>query len=116
MPDRRLIVLAALALVAVLAFLLLGLRGNLVFVLQLRALKLLALLQVAVSIALSTVLFQTVTANRILTPSIMGLDALYIFGQTALVFSLGGLGYATLDGGFKSVSYTHLTLPTTPYV
>lgn len=101
MPDRRLIVLAALALVAVLAFLLLGLRGNLVFVLQLRALKLLALLQVAVSIALSTVLFQTVTANRILTPSIMGLDALYIFGQTALVFSLGGLGYATLDGGFK---------------
>lgn len=29
-------------------------------------------------------------------------DALYLFGQTALVFALGGLGYASLDGGIKS--------------
>lgn len=101
MPDKRLILLAAIALLAVIAFLTLGLRGNIEFVLQLRALKLLALLQVAISIAVSTVLFQTVTANRILTPSIMGLDALYLFGQTALVFSLGGLGYAGLNGGMK---------------
>lgn len=101
MPDRRLIFLAVLSLAAILAFMTIGLRGNIAFVLQLRGLKLLALLQVAVSIALSTVLFQTVTANRILTPSIMGLDALYIFGQTALVFSLGGIGYAALDGGVK---------------
>lgn len=101
MPDRRMIVLAAAALIAVLLFLTLGLRGNVQFVLQLRALKLLALLQVAISIAVSTVLFQTVTANRILTPSIMGLDALYLFGQTALVFALGGLGYANLDAGIK---------------
>lgn len=101
MPDRRLILLAVIALLAMLAFLTLGLRGNIAFVLQLRGLKLLALLQVAISIAISTVLFQTVTANRILTPSIMGLDALYLFGQTALVFALGGLGYAGLNGGMK---------------
>lgn len=101
MPDRRLILLTALALLAVLAFMTIGLRGNIAFVLQLRALKLLALLQVAISIAVSTVLFQTVTANRILTPSIMGLDAIYLFGQTALVFLLGGLGYASLNGSLK---------------
>lgn len=101
MPDRRMIVLAAIALIAVLLFLTVGLRGNVQFVLQLRALKLLALLQVAISIAVSTVLFQTVTANRILTPSIMGLDALYLFGQTALIFALGGFGYASLDAGTK---------------
>lgn len=101
MPDRRLVILAALALLAMLAFMTIGLRGNIAFVLQLRGLKLLALLQVAISIAVSTVLFQTVTANRILTPSIMGLDALYLFGQTALVFLLGGLGYASLNGGVK---------------
>lgn len=101
MPDRRLIILAAIALASILAFMTLGLRGNMAFVLQLRGLKLLALLQIAVSIAISTVLFQTVTANRILTPSIMGLDALYLFGQTALVFALGSLGYASLDGGLK---------------
>lgn len=101
MPDRRLIILAAIALAAIIAFMTVGLRGNIAFVLHLRGLKLLALLQVAVAIAMSTVLFQTVTANRILTPSIMGLDALYLFGQTALVFTLGSLGYASLDGGVK---------------
>ncbi len=101
MPDRRLIMLAAIACASIIAFMTIGLRGNMAFVLQLRGLKLLALIQVSVSIALSTVLFQTVTANRILTPSIMGLDALYLFGQTALVFALGGLGYASLNGGLK---------------
>lgn len=101
MSDRRLILLTAIALLAVLAFMTVGLRGNIAFALQLRGLKLLALVQVAVSISLSTILFQTVTANRILTPSIMGLDALYLFGQTALVFSLGGIGYISLNGGMK---------------
>ncbi|WP_457663089.1 iron chelate uptake ABC transporter family permease subunit [Sinorhizobium medicae] len=104
MPDRRLIVLFALAVSAMLAFMTVGLRGNLAFVLELRGLKLLALLQVAISIAMSTILFQTVTANRILTPSIMGLDALYLLGQTAMIFSLGGLGYAALGGGWKFTS------------
>jgi iron complex transport system permease protein len=37
----------------------------------------------------STLLFQTVTANRILTPSIMGFDSLYILVQTAMAFTLG---------------------------
>ena len=101
MPDRRLIILAAIALAATVAFMTLGLRGNIAFVLELRGIKLLALIQVAVSIAISTVLFQTVTVNRILTPSIMGLDALYLFGQTALVFFLGILGYSALNTGIK---------------
>ena len=39
---------------------------------------------------MSTVLFQTVTANRILTPSIMGFDALYMLIQTGLIFAVGG--------------------------
>jgi iron complex transport system permease protein len=101
MLDRRLMILAAISLAAAITFMTLGLRGNIAFVLQLRGLKLLALVQVAVSIAISTVLFQTVTANRILTPSIMGLDALYLFSQTALVFLLGGFGYSSLNAGMK---------------
>ena len=48
-----------------------------------------ALVLVAYSIAVSTVLFQTVTNNRILTPSIMGFDALYILIQTVVVFFFG---------------------------
>lgn len=101
MAERRLIALAILALVCCLAFMVIGLKGNIGFVLGLRATKLAALVQVSVSIALSTVVFQTVTNNRILTPSIMGLDALYAFGQILLVFLLGGLGYAALDPQWK---------------
>lgn len=36
--------------------------------------------------AVSTVLFQTMTHNRILTPSIIGLDAVYMLVQTVVVF------------------------------
>lgn len=101
MPDRRLLYLGLAALLCVAAFMTIGLRGNIGFVLGLRAAKLAALLQVSVSIAVSTVIFQTVTGNRILTPSIMGLDALYLFGQMLLVFLLGGMGYAALDPQLK---------------
>lgn len=44
---------------------------------------------VAVAQAVATVMFHTVTANRILTPSILGFDALYVLSQTALVFVFG---------------------------
>lgn len=101
MPDRRLLALAAAALVAAVAFLAIGLKGNIAFVLELRLLKLAALVQVGVAIAISTVIFQTVTGNRILTPSIMGLDALYLFGQMLMVFLLGGVGYVALDPQLK---------------
>lgn len=97
----RLACLAVAALLCIAAFMTIGLRGNLTFVLTLRATKLAALLQVSASIAISTVIFQTITNNRILTPSIMGLDALYLFGQILLVFLFGGLGYAMLDPQLK---------------
>ena len=42
------------------------------------------MLLVGYAIAVSTVLFQTITDNRILTPSIMGFDSLYRLIQTSL--------------------------------
>ncbi|KIP52797.1 enterobactin ABC transporter permease [Leucobacter komagatae] len=44
---------------------------------------------VAVCQAVATVLFHTATSNRILTPSILGFDALYVLTQTSLVFVFG---------------------------
>lgn len=41
------------------------------------------------AIAFSSVVFQTLTNNRILTPSILGLDALYLFLQTAIIYLFG---------------------------
>lgn len=88
-PAWALIILGAIALVSVACFMTLGAKGSWSFILPFRGRKLLALALVAYSVAVSTVLFQTVTNNRILTPSIMGFDALYILLQTALVFFLG---------------------------
>lgn len=51
--------------------------------------------------AVATVLFHTATGNRILTPSIMGFDALYVVMQTALVFFFGGSALAATDGLVK---------------
>lgn len=53
---------------------------------------------VAVSQALATVAFQTVTENRILTPSIMGFESLYGAIQTTAVFTLGVTGILALQG------------------
>lgn len=53
---------------------------------------------VALCQAVATVLFHTATGNRILTPSIMGFDALYVVMQTAMVFFFGGAALAATDG------------------
>ena len=98
--DRQRLVLAGLgllALAAVACFMLLGVRGNWAFVLPFRATKLLGLVLVAYSIAVSTVLFQTVTNNRILTPAIMGFDTLFILIQTVVIFFFTSRALATVD-------------------
>lgn len=45
-----------------------------------------AIILVSVAVGVSTVLFQTVSGNRILTPALMGFDSLYLLIQTMLVF------------------------------
>ncbi|KXG87475.1 iron chelate uptake ABC transporter family permease subunit [Agrobacterium bohemicum] len=101
MAERKLLFLGLLAVIAMIVYLTIGLRGNFAFVMSLRATKLVALVEVSIAIAVSTVIFQTVTNNRILTPSIMGLDALYLFGQMLLIFLFGGLGYASISPHIK---------------
>lgn len=96
-PAAAIAGLAALALVAVACFMLLGANGNWGFVLPFRATKLLGLALVGYSVAVSTVLFQTVTGNRILTPSIMGFDTLFILIQTLVVFFFTSRALAAVD-------------------
>ena len=54
-----------------------------------RATKLAAIALAGCAVASSTVVFQALTNNRILSPSIMGLDSLYLLVQTAIVYALG---------------------------
>ncbi|WP_420024538.1 iron chelate uptake ABC transporter family permease subunit (plasmid) [Cereibacter azotoformans] len=100
--DRALFWLAALALIVCATYLLWGLGGtNWRFVLGLRSVKLAGLVVVGTAIAVATVLFQTVSGNRILTPSIMGFDALYVLMQTTLVASLGITAHAQLPSSLS---------------
>ncbi|WP_262518416.1 iron chelate uptake ABC transporter family permease subunit [Agrobacterium tumefaciens] len=92
-----LFLLSCLTLVAIAAFMTLGARGDWYFILQFRGTKLATLVLVAYAIAVSTVLFQTITNNRILTPSIMGFDALYVLLQSMLVFMLGAATVSSID-------------------
>ncbi len=48
--------------------------------------------------ALATVSFQTVTNNRIITPSIMGFESLYVAVQTSAVYFLGVAGVVAIRG------------------
>lgn len=100
-PAALITVLAVLALGCIGLFMTLELQGNISYALTRRGIRVGAMLVVAVAVGLSTLMFQTVTANRILTPSIMGFDALYILIQTALVFALGSSTLLTASPGLK---------------
>lgn len=102
-PRRAIAVLSVLALVAIVCFMTIGANSNWGFILPFRGAKLVALILVGYAIAVSTVLFQTVTANRILTPSIMGFDALYILIQTFIVFFFTSQALTTLDARLQFV-------------
>lgn len=56
------------------------------FIMKLRSQKLLAYLLVAITGGLATISFQTITENRFLTPSILGIESLYVFMQTIYLF------------------------------
>ena len=53
---------------------------------------------VAVAQAVATVAFQTVTNNRIITPSIMGFESLYRVVQTSTVYLFGVAGLVAIQG------------------
>lgn len=55
---------------------------------------------VGFAVGLSTTVFQTVTKNRILTPSVMGIDDLFVLIQTALVFYVGGMNVSSIPAPY----------------
>ncbi|MEM7268159.1 MAG: iron chelate uptake ABC transporter family permease subunit [Pseudomonadota bacterium] len=110
MPRVQILALAAAAVLAVTLFMTLNIRGDIWFAMSLRSVKLAALIIVAIAIAISTVAFQTITANRILTPSIMGMDALYVLIQLGLILFLGGVGFASIPASYKFAGEAALML------
>ena len=71
--------LLVISLALAVLYIVLGLNTEfLSFLLERRILKLIAIFVVGYSISVSSVLFQTITNNRIITPSIIGFDSLYL--------------------------------------
>ncbi len=91
-PARRratIAVLAVVALACVLALVLTDLPTRWEYALRLRTTTAAGMVLAAVAIGAATVLFQTVTANRVLTPGVMGFDAVFVLMQTVAAFALG---------------------------
>lgn len=88
--DRtRLVLLVVLSLTVISLFLFIGINGHWGYVFPRRLTRLLAMILAGTAIASSTVVFQSITNNRILSPNIIGLDSLYLLVQTIIVFFFG---------------------------
>ena len=87
--STKILILLGLSLAFCGLYLFQGLNGSYDYALPRRAIKVMAMAMTGVAIAYSTVIFQTITHNRILTPSSMGFDSLYILLQTVVIFTLG---------------------------
>ena len=68
------------------------------YILNLRAEKLVALTLVGASVGAATVIFMTIVRNRVLTPSIIGFDSLFMLFQTGLLFVFGASAYSAIPG------------------
>lgn len=110
MVKSRLIILAFSLMLSILFYLTYNAKGSWDFILAFRGKKLILLCTVAYTIGVSTLLFQTLTHNPILTPSILGFDSLYLLLQTSLVFFFGGIGFTQLEPSSKFLFETLLML------
>ncbi|GGE30510.1 iron ABC transporter permease [Halopseudomonas oceani] len=85
-----------------LTFLLLNSGLDFDYVIPKRLGRLVAMVIGGICVAWSSILFQTVTGNRILTPAIMGYEAVYLLLQSLLVLALGAQSLVMLgaNGNF----------------
>lgn len=87
-------------------FMTVGADGNWEYVLPRRGRMLIAFMLTGSAIAYSTVIFQTITGNRILTPNIIGLDSLYLLVQTFIIFVFGSLSYVMVNANVNFILST----------
>lgn len=94
---RKLLLIGAAAAGLIALYLFLNIRGDWQYALSRRLTVIGAVILTGGATAAAAVIFQTLTHNRILTPSIIGLDSLYVLMQTVVVFALGATSKAWTD-------------------
>lgn len=89
----KLIVIALIAIIIVAAFLFIGVKFHnhklLRYAMKLRIPKVIAMIITAFAIGATTIIFQSVINNTIVTPCLLGMNALYTLIHTSVVFVLG---------------------------
>ncbi|GAA1916708.1 iron chelate uptake ABC transporter family permease subunit [Microbacterium aoyamense] len=88
-PAVHLGALTALAVIAIVLYLFTDLPNRWEYAVDLRTRTIIGMVIAAAAVGVSTVLFQTITANRILTPGIMGFDAVFMAIQVLVAFAIG---------------------------
>ena len=87
---KKIYILLAITVLVTAIFVGIGLNSsNASYLLSKRIPKVAAIVISGGCIAFASIIFQTITNNRILTPSILGLDSVYSFFQTIVVFIFG---------------------------
>lgn len=71
--------------------------NNWEYALEKRSIKIAAMLIVSCCVAYSSIVFQTLTQNKILTPAVMGFEAVYLLFQTIMVFCYGDKTFKVLN-------------------
>lgn len=89
----KLIVIALIAIIIFAAFLFIGVKFHnhklLRYAMKLRIPKVIAMIITAFAIGAATIIFQSVINNTIVTPCLLGMNALYTLIHTSVVFVLG---------------------------
>ncbi|MFJ5792315.1 iron chelate uptake ABC transporter family permease subunit [Lysinibacillus sp. NPDC097162] len=97
----KMLILIGLAVAAMLLYVFYELNGNYSYAFPRRLIKVVAMALTGIAIAYSTVVFQTITHNRILTPSVMGLDALYMMVQTIIYYFFGSMSIFVINAHYN---------------
>lgn len=95
--STKLILLAVIAIICILLYGFYDIKGGFSYAFPRRMIRVTAMIVTGIAISYSTVVFQTITQNRILTPSMMGLDSMYEVVQTLIYFFAGSMSVWVLN-------------------
>ena len=100
---RKVIVLSIIATILTILYIFYGLTGNISYILPRRVIKIVTIILTGGAIAFSTTIFMTITHNRILTPSVMGLDSLYLLIQVFIIFIFGSKSLVMMNSNLNYI-------------
>ncbi|MGX4600952.1 iron chelate uptake ABC transporter family permease subunit [Faecalimicrobium sp. JNUCC 81] len=102
--NKRIYMMGLIVLVFAILFLSYGIDMNhLDYALSKRIPKIVAIVLGGGCIAFTTVVFQTITNNQILTPSVLGLDSLYVLVQTVIAFLFGSTSTFIINKNYNFI-------------